>query len=140
MSSTSTPILAPPLTKAPSGQGRIWLGMRRGLAGHCPNCGQGKLYRAYHQVKVCDVCGHDNTQYPADDAPPYFTILIVGHLVIGPMLFFPFIWQAPTALVLSTTLPAIAILTLLLLPRVKGAIVGLHWGLKCKGDPGGLEN
>ena len=111
------------------------LGMRRGFIGRCPNCGQGKLFRAYLKVKACDVCGHDNTVYPADDAPPYFTILIVGHVVIAPLLCFPFIWQAPTALVLGTTLPAIGLLTLLLLPRVKGAVVGAHWALACRGDP-----
>jgi len=111
------------------------LGMRRGFLGRCPNCGQGKLFRAYLKVKACDACGHDNTAYPADDAPPYFTILIVGHVVIAPLLCFPFIWQAPTALVLGTTLPLIGVLTLLLLPRVKGAVVGAHWALACRGDP-----
>ena len=113
--------------------------MRRGLIGRCPNCGQGKLFRAYLKVKACDVCGHDNTVYPADDAPPYFTILIVGHLVVAPLLIFPFIWQAPTALVLGTTLPFVALMTLILLPRVKGAVVGLHWALECRGDPGAGE-
>lgn len=113
----------------------MMLGMRRGVAHHCPNCGSGKLYRAYLKVRACDVCGHDNAAYPADDAPPYFTILIVGHLIIAPLLIFPFIWQAPTALVLATTLPAIAIATLLILPRVKGAVVGAHWALKHKEPP-----
>jgi uncharacterized protein (DUF983 family) len=108
-------------------------GLGRGFAQRCPDCGQGKLYGAYLKVKACTVCGHDNAVYPVDDAPPYFTILLVGHLVIAPLLFFPFIWQAPTALVLATTLPAVAILTLLLLPRVKGAVIGVHWALGHKG-------
>jgi uncharacterized protein (DUF983 family) len=108
-------------------------GLLRGFAERCPNCGQGKLYCAYLKVQACKVCGHDNRVYPADDAPPYFTILLVGHLVIGPLLFFPFIWQAPTALVLATTLPAVAILTLVLLPRVKGAVIGVHWALGHRG-------
>ena len=115
--------------QTPSPAPSVWLGMKRGLAGRCPNCGQGHLYRAYLKVRACEVCGHDNAQYPADDAPPYFTILIVGHLVIAPLLCFPFIWQAPTALVLGATLPAIGVLTLLLLPRVKGAVVGVPWAL-----------
>jgi uncharacterized protein (DUF983 family) len=132
--------LIPAAPAAPAARSRPFLlGMGRGLAGRCPNCGQGKLWRAYLKVKACEACGHDNAQYPADDAPPYFTILIVGHVVIGPMLCFPFIWQAPTALVLGVTLPAIAVLTLLLLPRVKGAVIGLHWALNCKGDPSGQE-
>ena len=123
------------LTEQPTRHGRTFEAMKRGLLGRCPNCGQGKLFRAYLKVQACPECGHDNTQYPADDAGPYFTILIVGHLVIAPMLCFPWIWTAPVGLVLGTTLPAIAVLTLLFLPRVKGAIIGLMWALKCKGDP-----
>ena len=114
---------------------RIFEGMARGLAFRCPNCGRGKLYRAYLKVQPCPACGHDNAQYPADDAGPYFTIILMGHLVVAPLLIFPFIWRAPTALVLATILPAVAVLTLLLLPRVKGAIIGLHWALRCRGDP-----
>ena len=106
--------------------------MKRGASQHCPNCGKGRLFRKYLKVQACGVCGNDNTRYPADDAPPYFTILIVGHLVIGPLLFFPFIWQAPTALVLSTVMPALLALTLLLLPVVKGAVVGAHWSLRTR--------
>jgi uncharacterized protein (DUF983 family) len=108
----------------------LGLGLQRGALMRCPNCGQGRLYRAYLKVKCCDVCANDNAAYKADDAPPYFTILIVGHLVIGPLLFFPFIWQAPTWMVLISTLPAVLLLTLLLLPVVKGAVVGAHWALE----------
>lgn len=108
----------------------VFLGMKRGAAQRCPNCGEGALFRRYLKVKACDACGHDNTAYPADDAPPYFTILIVGHLVIAPLLFFPWIWQANIWLVLGTVMPSLLILTLLLLPIVKGAVVGLQWALQ----------
>ena len=123
------------LTIEPSRFGRTFDAMKRGFVGHCPNCNRGKLFKSYLKVQPCPACGHDNTQYPADDAGPYFTILIVGHLVIAPMLCFSFIWTAPIWMVLSATLPTIALLTLVVLPRVKGAIIGLHWALKCKGDP-----
>lgn len=108
----------------------VALGMKRGAALRCPDCGHGHLYRAYLKVKDCEVCGNDNARYPADDAPPYFTILIVGHLVVAPLLFFSWIWQANVWLVLGTVLPALLILTLLFLPVVKGAVVGLHWALE----------
>ncbi len=98
----------------------------------CPNCGQGKLYRKYLKVQACPACGHDNPRYPSDDAPPYFTILIVGHLVVAPLLFFKFIWQAPVALVVGTTLPALLIL--LVLPVVKGAVIGAQWALQPRDD------
>src|SRR5580698_428315 len=82
-------------------------GMKRGAAMRCPNCGKGALYRKYLKVQACPTCGNDNTVYPADDAPPYFTILIVGHLVVAPALCFSFIWTWPAAWVLAVTLPAI---------------------------------
>jgi len=123
------------LTAPPSRFGRTFQSMQRGLVGRCPRCGEGKLYRAYLKVQPCPKCGNDNTQYPSDDAGPYFTILLVGHIVIAPLLCFSWIWTAPVGWVIGTTLPAIAILTLLLLPRVKGAIVGLLYALKLKGDP-----
>lgn len=106
-------------------------GLKRGVLGKCPNCGDGALFRKYLKVDpACQVCQHDNAQYPADDAPPYFTILIVGHIVIGPLLLFPFIWEWPAVWVLLATLPALAILSMVLLPRVKGATVGLQWAIR----------
>jgi len=110
----------------------ILLGMKRGAAQRCPNCGRGALFRKYLKVQACPVCGSDNLRYPADDAPPYFTILLVGHLVVAPLLFFPWIWHADTAVVLATILPALFLLTLLLLPHVKGAVIGLHWALEVR--------
>ena len=108
----------------------VMQGIRRGASLHCPNCGEGKLYRSYLKVReTCEVCGHDNGHYRADDAPPYFTILIVGHLVIAPLLFLRWIWEANPFLVVGVTLPALAILSMLLLPVVKGAVVGHHWAV-----------
>jgi uncharacterized protein (DUF983 family) len=105
-------------------------GLKRGARGRCPNCGQGRLFRAYLKVRsFCEVCGHENGRYPADDAPPYFTILIVGHLVVAPLLVFRFIWTSPTGLVLAIVLPSLTLLTLTLLPIVKGAVVGVLWAL-----------
>lgn len=111
-------------------------GFTRGWRGRCPECGRGALFRRYLKVaSPCAACGHDNAQYPSDDAPPYFTILLVGHLVVAPMLFLPFIWTWPVSEVLALTLPTVAILTLVLLPRVKGAVIGVQWALK-QGEDG----
>lgn len=108
-------------------------GLMRGLAGHCPNCGEGHLFRGYLKVEPrCEACGHDNAQYRADDGPAYFTILIVGHLVVGPLLFFPIIWQAPAMYMVPATLIPLAVATLLLLPRVKGAFIGVLYRLGVK--------
>jgi uncharacterized protein (DUF983 family) len=108
----------------------LFLGLKRGLAERCPECGKGKLYHAYLKVEpVCPACGHDLAHYPADDGPAYFTILIVGHLVVAPLLFFPFIWKSNVLLVVPLTLIPLLGLTLLLLPRIKGAFIGALWRL-----------
>jgi uncharacterized protein (DUF983 family) len=121
---------SPDPTKAAMSQSKLIVGLVRGFSERCPNCGKGQLFWRYLKVlSPCPVCGNDNAQYPSDDAPPYFTILLIGHLVIAPMLFFPFIWTWPVGWVLAVTMPTIAILTLVLLPRVKGAVIGAQWAI-----------
>jgi uncharacterized protein (DUF983 family) len=106
----------------------LWRGIRRGLAGHCPNCGKGRLFSGFLKIRAhCDVCGADNSIYPSDDFPPYLTILLVGHLVV-PLLFWVQRDFAPgTWLQAAIFLPLTVLLCLLLLPIMKGGTVGLCW-------------
>ena len=114
-------------------KGVLWTGISRGFCRKCPNCGEGKLFRGYLKIQpTCAACGHDNGRYPADDAPPYFTILLVGHLLVAPLLLFPWIWEASPWLVAPLTLIPLAVLTLLLLPRVKGGVIGALWAIKLR--------
>ena len=106
--------------------------MLRGLRGRCPHCGEGKLFYRYLKVEpVCQTCGHDLDRYPADDGPAYFTVLLVGHLVIVPFLIFcaPLIWKAPVLILVPSALISVAVITLLTLPLVKGAFIGLTYAL-----------
>lgn len=103
----------------------------RGIAHHCPNCDKGRLFGRYLKVEpVCQSCGHQLARYPADDGPAYVTILLVGHLIVAPLLFFPIVWQSPPQYSLPIILSALTVLTLLLLPRVKGGWVGLMYALQ----------
>ncbi len=112
-------------------------GLKRGLAHRCPDCGKGALYQRYLKVEpVCKACGHDLAHYPADDGPAYFTILIVGHLVVAPLLLFPFIWETAAAIILPLTLIPLLVLTMVLLPRIKGAFIGALWFLGLKRSEG----
>ena len=105
----------------------------RGLAHHCPACGKGALYGRYLKVQPhCAACGHELAAYPADDGPAYLTILLMGHLVIAPALFFPIVWKSPPQYSLPIILVPLTVLTLLLLPRVKGGWVGLMYSLGVK--------
>jgi uncharacterized protein (DUF983 family) len=114
--------------------------MARGFVGHCPRCGRGALFWRYLKVNPrCPSCDHDLDRYPSDDGPAYFTILISGHLVILPLLLFPVIWESPLIYVLPGTLIPLAGLILLLLPRVKGAVIGLLYAVKVTRDDGSLH-
>ena len=133
----SSPVL--PVSQQMSSSSRPALtGILRGLVGRCPNCGKGRLLRGYLKpVERCDVCGHEIGAYRADDGPAYFTILIVGHMVIAPLLFFPWIWEASPLLTVPATLIPLAAVTLLVLPRAKGGFIGLLWSHGQRGDEHG---
>ncbi|WP_366928770.1 DUF983 domain-containing protein [Phenylobacterium sp.] len=82
----------------------------------------------------CEACDTDLARYPADDGPAYLTILLVGHLVVAPMLFFPIVWRSNPLYSLPFILSALAVLTLAVLPRVKGGWVGLMYALDVRGS------
>ncbi|MFI4976472.1 MAG: DUF983 domain-containing protein [Caulobacterales bacterium] len=106
--------------------------LARGARCRCPQCGQGRLFRKYLKVSPsCLACGHDLDRYPADDGPAYFSILLIGHLIIAPMLFIiaPFLLTtSPWILVPALVIP-VAALTLVLLPVIKGAVIGVLYAL-----------
>ena len=105
--------------------------MKRGLRRCCPRCGAYGMFTGYLKVaKTCHRCGLDFESIRSDDVAPYFTILIVGHVIVAPLLILPFIWEWPIEWVLLSTLPALAAFTLWLLPRVKGAVIGLQWAIR----------
>lgn len=109
----------------------LMTGLTRGLRHRCPNCGEGRLYRGYLKIApACDACGHDLSAYRADDGPAYFTILLVGHLIVAPMFFFRFMWEASPWIVVPLALGGLTALILALLPRIKGAFVGALWAIR----------
>ena len=114
--------------------------MLRGMARKCPACGVGSLYGGY--LKVVDDCGHCGAQLHhqrADDAPPYFTMLIVGHVVVGGALALERAF-APSMLVhMALWLPLTLLMSLWLLPRIKGAMIGLQWANRMHGFGAGPD-
>ncbi len=99
--------------------------LARGARNRCPACGRTRLFRGFLRVEAaCPSCGAPLGEFRADDAPPYFTILIVGHVVVPPMFLMD---RAGASLWLEAAifLPATALLALALLRPVKGATVGL---------------
>ena len=108
--------------------------MLRGWRRRCPNCGKGPMMKSYLAVRdTCPVCGEGLSHHRADDGPAYLTILIVGHLM-APSIIWAFTKFRPDPMVLASvfTVGCVA-LSLYLLPRLKGAIVGLQWAKRLHG-------
>ena len=108
--------------------------MKRGFKRTCPRCGTGQLFAGYLAVsKECPSCGLDLTPQRADDGPAYLTIFVVGHVLV------PFMVPAYTVLdlhpaIMATVFSVLAVaLSLFLLPRLKGALIGLQWAKQLHG-------
>ncbi len=111
--------------------------MRRGSAGKCPACGNGALFTSYLKVAdSCPDCGEEMHHHRADDAPPYFTILIVCHFIVAGVMFVEDYFHPSYWLHILMWFPLTIGLSMLLLPRIKGALVGLQWALKMHGFGG----
>ena len=102
--------------------------MQRGLMGRCPNCGKGRLFRKFLKVAdTCPVCGEDLHHHRADDAPAYFVILLVGHIVV-PLSMWVEIAYSPAYWVHALLWgPLVLGLAIGLLQPIKGAIVAMQW-------------
>lgn len=119
MSNTEIPLIDKP---------PFWSQAKRGLAGRCPHCGKGKLFRSYlKQVDDCAVCCEHFGDIRADDGPAWLTILAVGHIVVPLVVEFERdpVWPAWVSMVLW---PALAlVLALALLPLAKGLFITILW-------------
>jgi uncharacterized protein (DUF983 family) len=111
-----------------SDESRIITGVRRGLRQRCPQCGEGHLFSSFLKVKgSCEACGADNTAYPSDDAPPYLTLFLVGHLILPFMFWMDRAWAPAMWIMFAIWLPLISVVTLATLPFMKGATIGFAW-------------
>ncbi|MGI9391040.1 MAG: DUF983 domain-containing protein [Boseongicola sp.] len=106
----------------------------RGWKRKCPNCGRGPMMKGYLKVhEICLACEEPLSLHKADDGPAYLTILIVGH-IMAPAIIWAFTTFRPDPLVLAITFTVgCVVLSLYLLPRLKGAIVGLQWAKRMHG-------
>ena len=109
----------------------------RGASLSCPKCGRRTLFSSYLKTsQICASCGEELFHHRADDAPPYFTIFIAGHIIVPSLITVELLYEPPLWLHFLIWLPLTALLSLALLPVVKGAIIGLQWALKMHGFEG----
>jgi uncharacterized protein (DUF983 family) len=108
--------------------------MIRGARCRCPACGAGLMFGKFLKVSdSCNACGEELHHHQADDAPPYFTMFIVGHIVVPLVLVVEKLWHPPLPLHFAVWTVATLALSFAIMPAVKGAIVGLQWALRMHG-------
>ncbi|MEM9704749.1 MAG: DUF983 domain-containing protein [Pseudomonadota bacterium] len=109
----------------------------RGLRRRCPECGRGALFAGYIKTNTtCDVCSLDISGHRADDGPPYLTILLVGHIAIPLAVAMKQFLDPPLSFQFLFWTPVIILMTAFLLPRMKGALIGLQWAHEMHGFAG----
>ena len=102
----------------------------RGLLARCPACGKTHLFNGFLRVvAACSNCGAPLGLARADDAPPYFTILVTGHVVVPLMFIVDRMNEPPIWLMSAIFLPLTLFMALGLLRPIKGGTVGLMLNL-----------
>jgi len=111
--------------------------MKRGLYCRCPNCGEGKLFRAFLKpVDTCAACGEDYTHQRADDLPAYLSIVVVGHIVVGGFMMTDMVWTVSNWTHLAIWTPLTVALAMATIQPIKGAVIGLQWAARMHGFGG----
>ncbi|MDH4982733.1 DUF983 domain-containing protein [Hyphomicrobium sp. D-2] len=111
--------------------------MRRGTFGKCPACGEGQLFRKYLKVAdSCPKCGEELHHHRADDAPPYFTMMIVCHFIVAGIMAVEEHFQPSYWLHIALWFPLTIGMCMWMLPHIKGSLVGLQWALRMHGFDG----
>lgn len=111
----------------------LWRGARK----RCPACGSGAVFDGFLSVApACPSCGEELHHQRADDAPAYFTIFIVGHIAVGGVLWAERTYSPAPWVQGAIWLTLAIVLSLWLLPRIKGMLIALQWALRMHGFAG----
>jgi uncharacterized protein (DUF983 family) len=109
-----------------------------GLAGRCPRCGRGRLFKGFLSVaRRCDSCGLDFGFADAGDGPAVFVTLIAGFFVLGLALVVDIEYEPPLWVHFVIFLPLTLLVCLGLLRPLKGVLIASQY--KNKAAPGRLD-
>jgi len=101
----------------------------RGGLGRCPACGRGRILRGYiSPIAACAACGEDLAPYQTADLGPYLVSFAIG-LTFTPLAVAIALNPAIVDWIIWPLIAAALALAALLLPRAKGAAIGLLWAL-----------
>jgi uncharacterized protein (DUF983 family) len=107
--------------------------IRRAVMGRCPACGEGKLFQTYlKQVDSCAACGEAFGHIRADDAAPWGTIILVGHVFL-PFAFMVNVDFLPTWAAMLLWASLFSLISLAVLPRTKALFLAILWQTRAPG-------
>ncbi|QWK78126.1 MULTISPECIES: DUF983 domain-containing protein [Brucella/Ochrobactrum group] len=113
--------------------------VKSGLTGHCPRCGEGKLFDGFLTVApCCRVCGLDYSFADSGDGPAAFVILIIGFIVVGLALWMEVNYSPPLWVHFILWVPLAIILSLLAMRSIKGILINLQF--RNKASQGRLDD
>lgn len=109
---------------------------KRGVLGRCPCCGKGLLFARYlRQVDNCANCGEAFTGLRTDDVAPWATIIVVGHIFLPLAFMVDLTHLMPLWAELTLWSGFFAALSMALLPRAKGMMLGVLWQTRATAEP-----
>jgi uncharacterized protein (DUF983 family) len=99
-----------------------------GLAGRCPRCGRGKLFRGFLGLEErCPVCGLDYAFANSGDGPAVFVIFIVSPVVIVLAVILEALVHPAPYVHLIVWIPVTILLCLALLRPFKAIMIALQY-------------
>lgn len=99
-----------------------------GLAGRCPRCGEGHLFRGFLTVAPkCEACGLDFSFIDSGDGPAFFVMTFSGFVVVAAALIVEVLYQPPFWVHAALWLPLILLTTLVPIRPLKGLMIALQY-------------
>lgn len=109
--------------------------LTRGFRGRCPACGKGHVLQGYIFPRTeCESCRENLAPYQSADFAPYLVTFAIGLTFTPLILIATMLWDVPAPLALTVGLSAALACALTLLPRMKGAAIGLLWALDVRAN------
>ena len=104
-----------------------WI-LMSGWKGLCPRCGKGRMFRSWLKVSErCEVCGLDYRFAAPDDGPAFFSLCIIAFPLTFLIVWFQVAVSPPWWVHLFTSLPLMALGTVLPLRPIKGWLVASQY-------------
>jgi len=108
----------------------VGLSVWRGIKCKCPRCGQAWLFHHYiEQVDRCPACGEPLAYYKVGLFLPLIVVTVMVFIAGFVMLEMELSGHGNPLVYLYVLVPLSAIVPLLLLPSMKGGLIGLMWAM-----------